>query len=144
MKTIYLVSLLFLFFSGCKEANDVPITHIYVVDVKNGVCSKRIVTDKKTMATSLFIRLAPMVAPVMHPVHVRVHHWYVPTRLIWEDFEDFITGGPDGLNQSEVPYGISSGFPAGSLPDYMGVPVDQAGLRLCSLPMRAYSLIYNE
>lgn len=100
--------------------------------------------DTFQMATSLFIRFAPMVAPVMHPVHVRVHHWYVPTRLIWEDFEDFITGGPDGLNQSEVPYGISSAFPAGSLPDYMGVPVDQAGLRLCSLPMRAYSLIYNE
>lgn len=100
--------------------------------------------DTFQMATSLFIRLAPMVAPVMHPVHVRVHHWYVPTRLIWEDFEDFITGGPDGLNQSIVPFGISSSFPAGSLPDYMGVPVDQAGLKLCSLPMRAYSLIYNE
>ena len=51
MKTIYLVSLLFLFFSGCKEADEVPITHIYVVDVKNGVCSKRVVTDKKTMAS---------------------------------------------------------------------------------------------
>lgn len=100
--------------------------------------------DTFQMATSLFIRLAPMVAPVMHPVHVRVHHWYVPTRLVWEDFEDFITGGADGLNQSVVPYGISTSFPAGSLPDYMGIPVDQSGLRICSLPMRAYSLIYNE
>ena len=77
--------------------------------------------DTFQMATSLFIRLAPMVAPVMHPVHVRVHHWYVPTRLVWEDFEDFITGGPDGLNQSEVPYGISTVSRRVSVPEPMAI-----------------------
>ena len=103
--------------------------------------------DTFQMATSLFIRLAPMVAPVMHPVHVRVHHWYVPTRLIWEDFEDFITGGPDGLNQSEPPYIMTtepSHLPVGGLPDYLGVPPEVAGLKFSALPFRAYSLIFNE
>lgn len=103
--------------------------------------------DTFQMATSLFIRLAPMVAPVMHPVHVRVHHWYVPTRLIWKDFEDFITGGADGLNMSEPPYIVTSDvsqLPVGGLPDYLGVPPNVSGLKFSALPFRAYSLIYNE
>lgn len=101
--------------------------------------------DTFQMATSLFIRLAPMVAPVMHPVHVRVHHWYVPTRLIWEDFEDFITGGPDGLDQSEPPYIVpGADVGTGSLADYLGIPPGQANLKFSALPFRAYNLIYNE
>ncbi len=101
--------------------------------------------DTFQMATSLFIRLAPMVAPVMHPVHVRVHHWYVPTRLIWEDFEDFITGGPDGLNQSVPPYIVPGGDTGtGSLSDYLGIPPGQPNIKFSALPFRAYNLIYNE
>ena len=101
--------------------------------------------DTFQMATSLFIRLAPMVAPVMHPVHVRVHHWYVPTRLIWEDFEDFITGGPDGLNQSVPPFIVTTAANGvGSLKDYLGVPPEIVGLKISALPYRAYNLIFNE
>ena len=33
--------------------------------------------------TSALIRVSPTLAPVMHPVTVRIHHWYVPMRLIW-------------------------------------------------------------
>lgn len=102
--------------------------------------------DTIQMATSLFIRLAPMVAPVMHPVHVRVHHWYVPFRLIWEDFEDFITGGPDGLNVSVPPYALvgKTSIPTGSLGDYLGLPVAGNGYKYSTLPFRAYQLIWNE
>ena len=28
-----------------------PITHLYVVDLQNGVCSKRVITDKNTLAS---------------------------------------------------------------------------------------------
>lgn len=97
-------------------------------------------------STSALIRCAPLLAPVMHPVHVRIHHWFVPFRLIWDDFEDFITGGPDGLNASVWPnfaLGVQS---QGSLADYLGYPL--AGLTggaVCSaLPFRGYNLIWNE
>lgn len=102
--------------------------------------------DTIQQATSVFMRLAPMVAPVMHPVHVKIHHWYVPLRLIWDEFEDFITGGPDGLNVSEFPIITtpSGGFPVGSLADYFGIPTGVAGLELSALPFRAYALIYND
>ena len=97
-------------------------------------------------ATSLFLRLAPMLAPVMHPCHVKIHSWYVPHRLVWDEFEDFITGGPDGLNTSVFPTVAApdGGFPVGSLADYLGVPTGVPGLTVSALPFRVYDLIYNE
>ena len=97
-------------------------------------------------ATGLFMRLAPMLAPVMHPCHVTIHTWYVPHRLIWDEFEDFITGGPDGLDTSVFPTvtAPSGGFAVGSLADYLGVPPKVGGLEVSALPFRAYNLIYNQ
>lgn len=97
-------------------------------------------------ATSLFLRLAPMLAPVMHPCHVKIHTWYVPHRLVWDEFEDFITGGPDGLNTSVFPTVTApdGGFAVGSLADYLGVPTGVPGLVVSALPFRVYDFIYNE
>lgn len=38
--------------------------------------------DSIQQATSLLVRVSPLLAPVMHPVHVRIHHWFVPHRLV--------------------------------------------------------------
>lgn len=102
--------------------------------------------DSFQHATSVFMRLAPMLAPVMHPVQVKIHHWFVPHRLVWDEFEDFITGGPDGLNVSEFPTVTSgsSGFAVGSLADHLGLPPEIPDLEVSALPFRAYALIYNE
>lgn len=103
--------------------------------------------DTIQQATSAFIRVTPLVAPVMHPVHVSIHHWYVPLRLIWDDFESFITGGEDGLDTSEYPTLVpvsSDGFATGSLADHFGCPVNIPGLEVSALPFRAYNLIWNE
>jgi len=103
-------------------------------------------------ATSALIRCAPLVSPVMHPVHVRFHHWFVPNRIIWqaiddEGWEGYITGGADGSNTDVHPYIDFSTEPAvGSLADYLGVPteVSDADLRVNALPFRAYQTIWNE
>ena len=75
-------------------------------------------------STSALIRFSPLVAPVMHPVTVRIHHWFVPFRLLWEDWEDFITGGPDGLG-AETPFPTNPDAVTvneSDLLDYLGVP----------------------
>ena len=56
--------------------------------------------DTIQQATSALVRVTPLLSPVMHPVHVRIHHWYVPHRIIWPEFEQFITGGPDGMDDT--------------------------------------------
>lgn len=110
--------------------------------------------DTIQQATSALIRCAPLVTPVMHPIQVRFHHWFVPNRLLWTNWQNFITGGPDGLNASAAPYiatstlSGASGNNAGvsTLGDYMGVPTSglPAGYGLNALPFRAYQMIWNE
>lgn len=97
-------------------------------------------------STSALVRAAPLLAPVMHPVHVRIAHWFVPHRLVWEDWEDFITGGPDGLDASVLPLiTFTAGNPAtGSLGDYLGIQGGAGSTPVSALPFRAYALIWNE
>lgn len=98
-------------------------------------------------STSALIRCSPMLAPVMHPVDVRVHHWYVPMRILWDNFENFITGGPDGLNADTVPTkSLTVAQTAiGLLPDYLGIPPQVSGtIEVNALPFRAYQMIWNE
>ena len=88
-----------------------------------------------------------MVTPVMHPVHTIIHHWFIPSRLLWDSWEDFITGGPDGMDASIMPTikaPDGDGFAVGSLADYLGVPTGIPGLEVMALPFRAYALLYNE
>jgi hypothetical protein len=85
-------------------------------------------------------RLAPLAKPMMHPVDIRVHYWYVPNRIIWDDWEDFIVG-----NEGAVTYPTITPATAADavLYDHMGAePV--AGVAYDALPLRAYSLIFNE
>lgn len=103
--------------------------------------------DSVQASTAALLRCAPMLAPVMHPVHVRIHHWFVPHRLVWGNWENFITGGPDGNNASVFPtitIGGGTGAAVGSLADYLGVPTGVNNIEVSALPFRGYDLIWNE
>jgi len=108
-------------------------------------CMEVLPGDSIQQATNALVRAAPLLSPVMHPVKCSISHWFVPNRIIWEDFEDFITGGPDGMDASVFPH-ISITNPAvGSLADYLGIPGGHTFSLNCSaLPFRAYAMIFNE
>ena len=94
--------------------------------------------------SSVFMRLSPQLAPVMHPVETRVHHWYVPYRILDENFPDFITGGPDGADDYVLPT-INTTVTKGDPLDYMGIPpATAAPVDVLAYPLMAYNLIYNE
>lgn len=98
-------------------------------------------------STSLLIRTSPLVAPPMHPVHVRIHHWFVPNRLVWSDWENFITGGEDGADSHVFPTitpNTGTGYASGSLADYLRVPTGVDDRPHSALPFRCYALIWNE
>lgn len=99
--------------------------------------------DSIQAATTALVRCAPMLSPPMHPVRVRLHHWFVPYRLIWSNFEPFITGGPDGNNASVFPTWAGGAVTQGSLANYLGLPVTTVPA-VSALPFRAYNLIWNE
>jgi hypothetical protein len=99
--------------------------------------------DTLDLETSALIRTQPLVSPVMHPCTVRFHHWFVPARIVWDKWEDFITGGKDGNNADTIPTVATTGSTNNVL-GYMGVPPNSAGLNVNALPVRAYNLIWNE
>lgn len=111
--------------------------------------------DRFKVQSEVLLRLAPMLAPVMHRVNVFVHFFFVPNRLVWDNWEDFITGGADGTANPVFPnYRITNAnkqlFARGTLADYLGIPdpssfmVHESGVPVSKLPFRAYQLIYNE
>lgn len=96
--------------------------------------------DSFMMSTTVLARVAALVAPLMHPVNIRVHYWFVPSRLVWDNFEAFITGRDPDLTVPTVAVPTENYT---SLLDHMGIPdVDDQVLNV--LPMRAYGLIWNE
>lgn len=99
--------------------------------------------DSMRVSTSALIRMSPMLAPVMHPCHVRFHHWFVPNRILWDEWEDFITGGPNNDNTDVIPQIVNPTTPAKNLLDYMGVPPVE-NVSVNALPVRAFNKIWNE
>lgn len=95
-------------------------------------------------SSSVLLRVSPTLAPVMHPVTVRVHHWFVPSRLVWSNWESFRTGGADGNDANTVPQTASITHANGTLTNYMGCPTASAGYTVNALPVRAYNMIWNQ
>jgi len=52
--------------------------------------------------TEALVRLAPLLAPVYDQIQVYVHYFFVPYRLLWDEWETFITGGQFGNNDPEL------------------------------------------
>jgi hypothetical protein len=96
------------------------------------------------------IRMQPLVAPVLHEINAYVHYFFVPYRLLWDNWEDFITGGVDGTDSHTLPRWSppeTTYIGVGSLWDYLGfvpgvVPTETSSP--LAFPRTAYNLIYNE
>lgn len=110
--------------------------------------------DYFNVRTEIMMRLAPMLSPVMHRVNVFMHYFYVPNRIIWNQFEDFITGGEDGESDPIYPTLNLNDIlthPDNRLADYLGLPITDdmtpgpgSNVEVSALPFRAYLKIWNE
>jgi hypothetical protein len=97
--------------------------------------------DKFQLGIDHHIKLAPMLAPVMERLHVTMSYFFVPNRLLWSEWEDWI------FYQTQVahPYVTLSSVNAGTLADYMGIPLDLASSHnLNVFPFAAYYRIYDD
>ncbi|WNK15136.1 MAG: major capsid protein [Microvirus sp.] len=111
------------------------------------MCLEVLPGDTIQHACSALVRASPLLSPVMHPVDVRIANYFVPTRLLWTNFADMITGGPAGVSLPVHPTVASpggTGFVVGSLGDYLGIPTGVPTIPVSALPFRAYALIWNE
>jgi len=109
--------------------------------------------DKFDLSCESMIRFAPMIAPVMHRMDVTMHYFFVPNRILWSNWESFITNANSGI---VPPYlAIDSNWqifpelsPLLKTLDYLGVPPPPTSgatvTDISALPAAAYQCIYNE
>lgn len=85
-------------------------------------------TDKFRFSSENMARMMPLVAPVMHPIDITQHTYFVPKRLLWEHWEKFITQNNEefhpyitGLvpNTADLSTDPANGFTDGCLADYL-------------------------
>lgn len=108
------------------------------------MCEEGLPGDTWRGTSSMFIRLLALNRPVLHPVYVHLASYAVPLRLIWDDSEDFFTGGPDGTSLPTFPTITppNGGFGKHTFMDHIGVnPLSPNPTS--ALAARANSLIWN-
>lgn len=112
-------------------------------------CQEVLPSDNFTIKSEHMIRMAPMLAPVMHRMSAYVHFFFVPNRIVWDGWEEFITGGEDGDSDIEYPYYNLNEIPNGSIFDYLGynsIPNADVSrtFKASVIPIMAHNKIYNE
>lgn len=117
---------------------------IYVDEVLPG--------DTFHMTATFFARMATPIFPIMDNLYLDSFFFFVPNRLIWENWQKFMgeKDNPDDNTEYQIPQIACpiGGYPIHSLEDYMGLPtagqVDPAGqVQHSVLWQRAYNLIWN-
>lgn len=93
-----------------------------------------------------FGRLATPIYPLMDNAYVETFFFFVPNRLIWDNWEKFngAQDNPDDSTDFLIPQIQDATITGNSLYDYMGLPTAVAGIDFNNLHGRAYNLIWNE
>nr|CAI9750167.1 major head protein [Microvirus sp.] len=137
------------------------------------LCQEVLPGETWSVSTQGFVRLLPLVTPFMHHVDVKYWFFFVPNRLLWDHWRDFITYGVNGPTDPKLapqhakPYCDMTKFNLpddshrkliedGSLADFLGFPTVPSGYdwnsalstygvqKVDIMPFVAYQLIYNE
>lgn len=110
------------------------------------MCDEVVPGDFFEIGSQAVIRFQPLVAPVLHEINMYVHYFFVPFRILWDEWETFITRGIDGDQEPAIPEWDPTSFSEGSLWDFLGFPIDIDcdGVFPVAFPMYAYNTIYNE
>ncbi len=113
------------------------------------MCLEVVPGDVMSVSQELVVRFNPMVSPVLHEINAYVHTFFVPNRLLWTSWEDFMTGGEDGTEAPTLPEFDPADKNEGTLWDYLGFPTSAnvamaTDIEPVAFPAYAYNMIYNE
>lgn len=107
--------------------------------------------DTFKLRVNAFVRMNTLVAPFMDNVFMDTFFFFVPTRLVWDNWQRFCGEQKKPGDSTDFLIPMLAGSPTfanGSIFDYMGLPtgvaLDSLITPVNSLPLRAYNLIYNE
>lgn len=94
------------------------------------------------------VRMATPIFPVMDNIYVDTFFFFVPNRLVWDNWERFCgyQRNPGDSTDYTIPVADVAVL-ENTLYDYFGLPLDDGTIttfEVSALPQRAYALIWNE
>lgn len=141
------------------------LSHDRRMTIAPGTCTPLLITecipsDRFNGASEVLLRLMPLLAPIYDRINMYVHYFFVPNRLLWVEWEKFITGGRLGVGIDPLVAPIPprfeiedhfDSFADGDLADYLGVPrfenfdpdpADWANKYVDAMPFAAYQCVW--
>lgn len=114
------------------------------------MCMETLPGDKFVISSEALLRMMPMIAPVMHKLEVYTHYFYVPYRILWKNWDNFIFPPRLDSELHAMPQvDLSTGYfgEVGDLSDYLGLPVFDFATHtpdefVSALQFAAYQRIY--
>lgn len=106
--------------------------------------------DTHQIDLACVMRMATPIFPVMDNAFCDFYFFFVPNRLLWEHWKEFMGENKATAWTPKTEYSIpqvtapTGGWAEGTLADYLGLPTKVEGISVSALPGRAYGLIYNE
>lgn len=106
--------------------------------------------DTHQVDVACVMRMATPIFPVMDNAYCDFYFFFVPNRLLWEHWKEFMGENKQTAWTPKTEYSVpqvtapKGGWEEGTLADYLGLPTKVEGISVSALPGRAYGLIYNE
>lgn len=111
-------------------------------------CDEVLPSDTFKFDMSAFARLTTQVVPTMSNVYMSFQFFFVPYRLVWEHWNNFM-GEQDNPSDStdflipQIERNLTTDD-NGTIWDYFGLPTSGGTQKFSALPFRAYNLIWND
>lgn len=113
-------------------------------------CDEVLPADTAKINLNALMRMSTPLYPVMDNCYCDFYFFFVPSRLLWDHFENLMGQNDSTYWAEPVEYTTpkttapSGGWNVGTLADYFGIPTGVENLQVNSLPFRAYVKIWNE
>lgn len=133
------------------------ITSFKIGELVPVLCEETLPGDLWSLGAEVACRFPPLYFPAMIDLHLTMHYFYVPNRICWDKWEEFITGetdliyptinlgaGVDALGNNQLvaeSVGSHMGLPSrGDATNPVDITIDFA---VSAIPFHAYAMIYD-
>lgn len=82
------------------------------------ICKEMLPGDRFRVRTDSLVRTMPLSSPAFGRLRMYIHYFFVPNRLVWDNWEDFITGGESGQDTHVPPFISWKNLSIGNLSGY--------------------------
>ena len=106
--------------------------------------------DTFSVDMACVVRMSTPIHPIMDDIWLDTYFFFVPARLCWSHWKEFMGENTTSAWEQETEYEIpqitapTDGWSKGTIMDYMGIPTKIKNLSVNHMPVRAYVNIWNE